>query len=136
MHGLGLGLGGEPDVHSGVRRPAAAGRAAHHLNVGIVDAANVGWKLEAAVCGCGGEDILDTYTTERHPVPARLLQNTLWEPFSGLLDLDDAHRYVAGMDVRYDLGDDHRLVGTLCPDAGAARPGRRHRGDPVGGPAA
>jgi hypothetical protein len=34
--------------------------------------------------------------------------------------LDDAHRYVAdmlaGMDVRYDLDDDHRLVGTLCPD--------------------
>ncbi|MEV0129639.1 hypothetical protein AB0H83_14430 [Dactylosporangium sp. NPDC050688] len=40
--------------------------------------------------------------------------------FSDLLDLDDAHRYVAdmlvGMDVRYDLGDDHRLGGTLCPD--------------------
>ncbi|MEU9788455.1 hypothetical protein AB0H92_47180 [Streptomyces phaeochromogenes] len=34
--------------------------------------------------------------------------------------LDDARRYVADMladmDVRYDLGDDHRLVGTLCPD--------------------
>jgi hypothetical protein len=44
----------------------------------------------------------------------------LWEMFSDLMDLDDAHRYVAdmlaGMDVRYDLGDDHRLVGTLCPD--------------------
>ena len=36
------------------------------------------------------------------------------------MDLDDARRYVAdmlaGMDVRYDLGDDHRFVGTLCPD--------------------
>ncbi|MEV7225889.1 hypothetical protein AB0M79_02540 [Polymorphospora sp. NPDC051019] len=37
-------------------------------------------------------------------------------------DLRDrfAHRYVAyllaGMDVRNDLGDDHRLVGILCPD--------------------
>jgi hypothetical protein len=67
----------------------------------------------------------------------------LWEMFSDLMDLDDAHRYVAdmlaGMDVRYDLGDDHRLVGTLCPDMndpGAARPGRRHCGDPVGGSAA
>ncbi|MFE2217049.1 hypothetical protein ACFW93_34640 [Streptomyces canus] len=40
----------------------------------------------------------------------------LWEMFSDLMDLDDARRYVAGMDVRYDLGDDHRLVGTLCPD--------------------
>lgn len=84
------------------------------------------------VRGWVGEDILDTYTTERHPVAARLLQNAraqialmrpdpqtraLWEMFSDLMDLDDAHRYVAdmlaGMDVRYDLGD-HRLVGTLC----------------------
>ncbi|WP_318723273.1 aromatic-ring hydroxylase C-terminal domain-containing protein [Streptomyces albicerus] len=94
-------------------------------------------RLEARGRGMrlGGEDILDTYTTERHPVAARLLQNTraqialmrpdpqtsaLWEMFSDLMDLDDAHRYVAdmlaGMDVRYDLGDDHRLVGTLCPD--------------------
>ena len=43
-----------------------------------------------------------------------------WCMFSDLMDLDDAHRYVAdmlaGMDVRYDLGDDHRFVGTLCPD--------------------
>lgn len=124
-------------------RVLPAGDAAHvyapvggqGLNVGIVDAANLGWKLAAVVCGWVGEDILDTYTTERHPVAARLLQNTraqialmrpdpqtraLWEMFSDLMDLDDAHRYVAdmlaGMDVRYDLGDDHRLVGTLCPD--------------------
>ncbi|MFD3377537.1 FAD-dependent monooxygenase [Streptomyces sp. NPDC058697] len=105
------------------------------LNVGIVDAANLGWKLAAVVGGWVGEDILDTYTAVRYPVAARLLQSTrarialmrpdprtraLWEMFSGLMDLDDAHRYVAdmlaGMDVRYDLGDDHRLVGTLCPD--------------------
>jgi 2-polyprenyl-6-methoxyphenol hydroxylase-like FAD-dependent oxidoreductase len=46
------------------------------LNVGIVDAANLGWKLAAVVRGWVGEDILDTYTAERHPVAARLLQNT------------------------------------------------------------
>jgi hypothetical protein len=44
----------------------------------------------------------------------------LWEMFSDLMDLDDAHRYVAdmlaGMDARYDLGDDHRFDGTLRPD--------------------
>ncbi|MEU6379208.1 hypothetical protein [Streptomyces sp. NPDC046909] len=44
----------------------------------------------------------------------------LWELFSDPMDPDDALRYVAdmlaGMDVRHDLGDDHRLVGTLCPD--------------------
>ncbi|MEV0222274.1 FAD-dependent monooxygenase [Streptomyces sp. NPDC050704] len=101
----------------------------------MADAANLGRKLAAVVHGWVGEDILDTYTTERHPVATRLPQNTraqlalmrpdpqtraLWEMFSDLIDLDDAHRYVtdmlAGMDVRYDLGDDHRLVGTLCPD--------------------
>ncbi|MFC9125491.1 FAD-dependent monooxygenase [Streptomyces sp. NPDC057099] len=120
-------------------RALLAGDAAHvympvgdqGLNVGIVDAANLGWKLAAVVCGWVGEDILDTYTTEQHPVAARLLQNTraqialmrpdpqaraLWEMFSDLMHLDDAYRYVAGMDGRYDLGDDHRLVGTLCPD--------------------
>ncbi|WP_206439865.1 FAD-dependent monooxygenase [Streptomyces scabichelini] len=105
------------------------------LNAGIADAANLGRKLAAVVHGWVGEDILDTYTAERHPVATRLLQNTraqlalmrpdpqtraLWEMFSDLMDLDDTHRYVtdmlAGMDVRYDLGDDHRLVGTLCPD--------------------
>ncbi|MFJ4834445.1 hypothetical protein ACIP79_31730 [Streptomyces sp. NPDC088747] len=52
--------------------------------------------------------------------------SALWEMFSDLMGLDDARRYVAdmladmlaGMDVRYDLdlGYDHRLVGTLCPD--------------------
>ncbi|MEU0949226.1 hypothetical protein ABZ379_42145 [Streptomyces canus] len=40
--------------------------------------------------------------------------------FSGLMDLGYAHPCVAdmlvGMDVRCDLGEDHRLVGTLCPD--------------------
>jgi 2-polyprenyl-6-methoxyphenol hydroxylase-like FAD-dependent oxidoreductase len=41
-----------------------------------VDAANLGRKLAAVVHGWVGEDILDTYTTERHSVAARLLQNT------------------------------------------------------------
>ncbi|MEU0949225.1 FAD-dependent monooxygenase [Streptomyces canus] len=42
----------------------------HGLNVPVVDAANLGWKLAAVLCGGVGEDILDTYTTERHPVAA------------------------------------------------------------------
>ncbi|MFF0737803.1 hypothetical protein ACFYVK_40115 [Streptomyces chartreusis] len=73
-----------------------------------------GVGVAAVVHGWLGKDILDTYTTEGHPVAARLLQNTraqialmrpdpqtraLWEMFSNLMALDDAHRYVAGMDV-------------------------------------
>ncbi|MEU2896251.1 hypothetical protein ACWC4E_12600 [Streptomyces sp. NPDC001273] len=50
--------------------------------------------------------------------------------FSDLVDLDDAHRYVAGMDVRYDPGDDHRLVGALCPDMKVTL----ERPDPDGSP--
>ncbi|MGW4873723.1 hypothetical protein [Streptomyces chartreusis] len=42
----------------------------------------------------------------------------LWEMFSDLMDLDDAHRYVADMladmDVRYDLGDN---TGSSAPCA-------------------
>ncbi|MGI5405251.1 FAD-dependent monooxygenase [Streptomyces chartreusis] len=37
---------------------------------------HLGWKLAAVVHGWLGKDILDPYTTERHPVAARLLQNT------------------------------------------------------------
>lgn len=70
-----------------------------------IDTANLGRKLAAVVHGWVGEDILDTYTTERHPVAARLPQHTraqlalmrpdpqtraLWEMFSDLMDLDDA----------------------------------------------
>ncbi|MEU0029731.1 FAD-dependent monooxygenase [Streptomyces sp. NPDC006335] len=43
---------------------------------GIGDAANLGRKLAAVVHGWFGENILDTYTTERHPVLTRPLQNT------------------------------------------------------------
>jgi hypothetical protein len=106
-----------------------------------VDAANLGRKLAAIAHGWVGEDILDTYTTERHPVAARLLQNTraqialmrpdpqtraLWEMLSDLIGLrrrpSMRRQHLAGMDVRYDLGDDHRLVGTLCPDMNVAHP--------------
>jgi hypothetical protein len=62
----------------------------------------------------------------------------LWETFSDLMDLDDTHRYDA--DVRYGLGNDHRLVGTPCPDVKPTleRPGPDvvTAVTPVGGPAA
>ncbi|MGW3290683.1 FAD-dependent oxidoreductase [Streptomyces sp. NPDC001002] len=126
-------------------RVLLAGDAAHiyapvggqGLNVGLVDAANLGWKLAAQVQRWAPYHLLDSYTAERHPVAARLLQNTraqialmhpdprtgaLRELFDQLLDIDEVHRVIAdtmaGMDVRYDLSDDqdHLLTGTLCAD--------------------
>jgi FAD binding domain-containing protein/aromatic ring hydroxylase-like protein len=56
-----------------------AGDAAHlfpphlgqNLNVGIGDAADLGWKLAAVVSGWGGRGLLDSYTAERRPIAAR-----------------------------------------------------------------
>jgi len=53
-----------------------AGDAAHShppyggygLNNGLEDAANLGWKLQAALEGWGGEALLDSYDAERRPV--------------------------------------------------------------------
>lgn len=59
-----------------------AGDAAHlfpphlgqNLNVGIGDAADLGWKLAAIVCGWGGRRLLDSYTAERRPIAADTAQ--------------------------------------------------------------
>ena len=103
------------------------------LNLGLVDAANLGWKLAAAVKGrC---HLLDSYTAERHPVAARVLENTraqvaLMRPdpltsalrtiVSDLMKLPEGNRYfgemLTGVGIRYDLGDDDPLVGTLAKD--------------------
>jgi 2-polyprenyl-6-methoxyphenol hydroxylase-like FAD-dependent oxidoreductase len=103
------------------------------LNLGLVDAANLGWKLAAALQG--REQLLDSYTAERHPVAARVLENTraqvaLLRPdpltsalraiVSDLMKLPDGNRYfgemLSGVGTRYDLGDDDPLVGTLAKD--------------------
>ncbi|MEO6089432.1 MAG: FAD-dependent monooxygenase [Umezawaea sp.] len=65
-------------------RVLLAGDAAHvhfptggvGLNVGVQDAANLGWKLAAVVTGRAPESLLDTYHDERHPVGADLLRAT------------------------------------------------------------
>ncbi len=59
-----------------VGRVFLAGDAAHvhspagglGMNTGLQDAANLGWKLAAAVHGRAGEELLDSYHDERHPV--------------------------------------------------------------------
>jgi hypothetical protein len=101
------------------------------LNLGIVDAANLGWKLAAAVRG--SDQLLDSYTAESHPVGARVLQNTraqvalirpdpltsaLRNIVSDLIQLPEGNRYISemltGVSIRYDLGDDDPSVGTLA----------------------
>ena len=60
-----------------------AGDAAHifsaggsALNVGLLDAVNLGWKLAAAVQGTASPELLDTYQAERHPAGAQALAQT------------------------------------------------------------
>jgi len=122
-------------------RVLLAGDAAHvhspfggqGLNLGLLDAVNLGWKLAAVVRGTLPEELLDTYTAERHPVGARVLANTraqvplmrpdvlateLREIVAGLMKTDDGNRFfgemMSGITTRYELGDEHPLVGRLC----------------------
>lgn len=126
-----------------VGRVLLAGDAAHvhpphggqGLNTGVQDAVNLGWKLAQVVHGTSPAELLDTYHAERHPVGARVLRNTmvqvalatpddrhdaLRETMGQLLAMDEPRRTIAGMlsalDLRYDLGDGHPLVGRRMPD--------------------
>jgi 3-(3-hydroxy-phenyl)propionate hydroxylase len=124
-------------------RVLLAGDAAHvhypaggqGLNLGVQDAVNLGWKLAQVVRGVSAEDLLDTYQAERYPVAARVLRNTLaqvalrrmddrsraaHEVVSELLRMEEPRkRYAAmmsGLDIRYDLGEGHELLGRRMPD--------------------
>jgi 3-(3-hydroxy-phenyl)propionate hydroxylase len=105
------------------------------LNIGVQDAVNLGWKLAQVVSGTSPETLLDTYQAERHPIGARVLKNTmaatalnrgdertlaLHEAMSELLKMDEPRkRYAAmmsGLDIGYDLGPGHPLLGRRMPD--------------------
>jgi 3-(3-hydroxy-phenyl)propionate hydroxylase len=125
------------------RRVLLAGDAAHvhspaggqGLNIGVQDAVNLGWKLAQVVTGTSPESLLDTYQAERHPIGARVLKltmaqnalngrdertNALRETVSELLKMDEPRkRYAAmmsGLDIHYDLGTGHPLLGRRMPD--------------------
>jgi len=139
-------VGDSAHVHSAMGGPG--------LNLGMQDAMNLGWKLAAAVNGWAPADLLDTYHGERFPVGERVMmqsmsQTALFGPgseiaalrelFKELLQLPSVAEHMAhllaGSDVRYDVGDDHRLAGRLAPDL-TLDDGRRisdllHRGRPV-----
>jgi hypothetical protein len=105
------------------------------LNTGVQDAVNLGWKLAQVVKRTAPERLLDTYHTERHPVAARVLRNTmaqiavhraddrvkaLRETISELLSMDEPRKRFAammsGLDIHYDLGEGHPLLGRRMPD--------------------
>jgi 3-(3-hydroxy-phenyl)propionate hydroxylase len=105
------------------------------LNTSVQDAVNLGWKLAQVVNGTSPDDLLDTYQAERHPVAARVLRNTmaqialsrtderteaLRDSMAELLAMDEPRKRIAGMicglDVRYDFGDGHPLLGRRMPD--------------------
>lgn len=96
---------------------------------------NLGWKLAQVVRGTSPESLLDTYHAERHPIGARVLKSTmaqtalnrvdermmaLRETMSDLLKMDEPRkRYgamMSGLDIRYDLGTGHPLLGRRMPD--------------------
>ena len=124
-------------------RVLLAGDAAHvhaptggqGMNTGVQDAVNLGWKLAQVVAGTSPESLLDTYHAERHPVAARVLHNTmaqvalalpddrhqaLRDIMAELMGLDEPRRRIVGMvsglDIHYDLGEGHPLLGRRMPD--------------------
>jgi 2-polyprenyl-6-methoxyphenol hydroxylase-like FAD-dependent oxidoreductase len=124
-------------------RVLLAGDAAHvhspvggqGLNMGVQDAVNLGWKLAQVVKRTAPETLLDTYHAERHPLAAGVLRNTMAQvalmrvddrvealrvTVSELLSMDEPRKRFAGMmsglDIRYELGDGHPLLGRRMPD--------------------
>ena len=124
-------------------RVLLAGDAAHvhppqggqGLNTGVQDAVNLGWKLAQVVRKTSPDSLLDTYHAERHPVGARVLHNTMAQVALGtpddrhqalrysmaeLLRMDEPRRHVAamisGLDIHYELGEGHPLIGRRMPD--------------------
>jgi 2-polyprenyl-6-methoxyphenol hydroxylase-like FAD-dependent oxidoreductase len=105
------------------------------LNTGVQDAMNLGWKLAQVVNQTSPDSLLDTYHAERHPVAARVLRNAMAQMallraddrtkamrdvVAELLTMDEPRtRFAAmmsGLDIRYDLGDGHPLLGRRLPD--------------------
>ena len=135
-------------------RVLLAGDAAHvhsptgglGIGLGLQDAVNLGWKLGQVVRGVSGEDLLDTYHAERHHAGERALkytmaqslfqkadprQEALRDLLGEVLRVDGAGAPIAGLitglDVAYDLGPGHPLLGRRMPDLDIATAAGRAR---------
>ncbi len=124
-------------------RVLVAGDAAHvhppdggqGVQTGLQDAVNLGWKLAQVIRGVSPDSLLDTYHAERHPVGERVLRNAraaialragdprtlaLRELMTELLSMGEPRErtaaMMAGLDIRYDFGDGHPLLGRRMPD--------------------
>jgi 3-(3-hydroxy-phenyl)propionate hydroxylase len=124
-------------------RVLLAGDAAHihpptggqGIGLGVQDAVNLGWKLAQVVQGVSPEALLDTYHAERHPATARVMRNVTTQAllqrgdarteavrstFAELLSFEGPRTRLAGLlsglDVAYDLGEGHPLLGRRMPD--------------------
>jgi 3-(3-hydroxy-phenyl)propionate hydroxylase len=105
------------------------------LSLGVQDAVNLGWKLAQVVNGTSAESLLDTYQDERHPVAAHALRYTMAQTalqrpdertkavvdvVSELTTMDEPRKRLAGLisglDIHYDLGEGHPLLGRRMPD--------------------
>jgi hypothetical protein len=56
------------------------------MNTGMQDAFNLGWKLALAAAGRAGDELLDSYHAERHPVGAKVIEFTTRLTRLGTLD--------------------------------------------------
>lgn len=107
----------------------------HGISLAVQDAVNLGWKLAQVVDGHADEGLLDTYQEERHPVAARALRHTMAQTvlqrgddrtkallsfLPDVVTMDEPRKLLAGivsgLDVRYDLGEGHALLGRRMPD--------------------
>jgi 3-(3-hydroxy-phenyl)propionate hydroxylase len=110
------------------------------ISLGVQDAVNLGWKLAQVVNGRSPEDLLETYHEERHPIAARGLRFTiaqallhradermkaLVDELSELVKMEEPRKHIAGLlsglDIHYDLGKGHPLLGRRMPDLDLVR---------------
>jgi 3-(3-hydroxy-phenyl)propionate hydroxylase len=111
------------------------------LQNGMQDAVNLGWKLGQVVNGTSPESLLDTYYAERHPTTARTLRHTmaqtallrgdsrveaLREAIAEVLTMPEPRDHfaglISGLDLHYDLGEGHPLLGRRMPDLDLTTP--------------